>query len=120
MDDREIFMSVLAEIAPEAICITAVNGKEALDKLTSQQVDPDIIFLDLNMPLMNGSQFLKAINGHELFRKVPIVILTTSSDQHTRNEVLKLGARDFVTKPDKLAEWESILNRTLKEFTGEN
>lgn len=116
MDDREIFMNVLEGIAPEAICETAINGQEAFDKLTAKQVNPDIIFLDLNMPLMNGSQFLEAINGHNGFSHIPIVILTTSSDPKTKEEVMKLGASEFITKPDKLAQWESTLLRTLNDF----
>lgn len=116
MDDREIFMSVLEEIAPEVVCETAINGQDAFDKLTTKQVKPDIIFLDLNMPLMNGSQFLKAITSHNGFSHIPIVILTTSSDPQTKEEVMQLGAREFITKPDKLAQWESPLRRALNEF----
>lgn len=120
MDDREIFLSVLEDIAPEAVCETAINGQEAFDKLTAKQVNPDIIFLDLNMPLMNGSQFLKAINGQNGFSHIPIVILTTSSDPKTKEEVMKLGASEFITKPDKLAQWELTLQRTLNDFVRNN
>src|SRR5688572_1637121 len=57
-DDREICLSVLQTILPEASYIIATNGEDALQKLNNGNASPDLIFLDLNMPLMNGKQFL--------------------------------------------------------------
>jgi CheY-like chemotaxis protein len=114
-DDREIFLAVLETIAPACQCITAVNGQDALEKLISKKIDPDIIFLDLNMHLMDGSQFLSAIKQVQFKKAIPIIVLTTSSDKATRARVLQLGATQFVTKPDTFFDWERVLKEQLQD-----
>ena len=64
-DDKEIFMAALQEINTEVACITADNGYDALNKIKTKQANPDLIFLDLNMPLMNGQVFLKKLREYE-------------------------------------------------------
>lgn len=85
----------------------------ALEKLAGYR--PDIIFLDLNMPLMNGRQFLQKVKQMKDFRSIPVVILTTSSDRESIVETRRLGATDFLTKPDKLSGWEKLLSKILKD-----
>ena len=112
IDDQEIFCTVIDSIAPWWRCVTAVNGQKALTMLQSNEVSPDIIFLDLNMPLMNGHQFLQEINRQKIISDIPVIVLTTSADPNTKAAILELGAKRFITKPDKFSEWE----RVLKEF----
>jgi DNA-binding NarL/FixJ family response regulator len=118
-DDQEIFINALLKINPAIKNISACNGKDALDKLRVADVKPDIIFLDLNMPLMNGRDFLKAISGKEYYRQIPIIILSTSSDSDTIAETIQLGAKEFITKPVSYADWEKILKVVLAEYYGE-
>jgi len=114
LDDQEIFCTVIDAIAPAWKCITAVNGEKALLMLQSDGVLPDIIFVDLNMPLMNGRQFLQEVNKLGMTKIIPIIVLTTSSDHSTKTAVLQLGAKEFITKPDKFSEWEEVLGRFVK------
>ena len=116
VDDQEIFLSVLEEITPSIQCITATNGQEALQKLTSHEVEPDIIFVDLNMPLMNGKQFLEACTALDGCEKIPVIILTTSSDKKSIEETLRMGASDYITKPDKFSVWGSVIKEKLRAF----
>ena len=111
---REIFLALLETIAPACQGITAVNGRDALNKLISKTVDPDIIFLDLNMPLMDGCQFLAAFKQVHFQKAIPIIVLTTSSNKATRDRVLELGATEFVTKPDTFLDWERVLKEQLQ------
>ena len=113
VDDQEIFCTVIDSIAPSSKCVTAIYGQSALAMLQSGEVTPDIIFLDVNMPLMNGRQFLHEANQAELIRNVPVIVLTTSADQRTKSEVLDMGAARFITKPDRFSEWEAILKQIL-------
>jgi CheY-like chemotaxis protein len=113
VDDQEIFCTVIDVIAPSSRCITAINGQSALAMLRSGEVNPDIIFLDVNMPLMNGRQFLQEANQAKLLNNVPVIVLTTSSDHKTRTDVLDLGATRFITKPDRFSEWETILKQVI-------
>jgi len=111
-DDREFFLAVLETIDESIRCETAENGSVALRNLTDGHRMPDLIFLDLNMPVMNGKQFLKEIKKHEHLENIPVIILSTSSDQATISETARLGAVDFITKPNKL----SLLETRLKEI----
>ena len=115
-DDREIFLSVVQSIVPEANYTIAQNGEDALQKLNHNSVVPHLIFLDLNMPLMNGKQFLMEIKKYENLNSIPVVILSTSSDQASIKDAMDLGARDFVTKPDRYSAWEQALKNVLNNF----
>lgn len=115
-DDQEIFISALGKISPAIRNISAYNGQDALDKLSASKEKPDIIFLDLNMPLMNGREFLQAISGNEWYQQIPIIILSTTSDSDTISETIQLGAKEFITKPASYSDWETILKVVLKEF----
>lgn len=115
-DDQEIFLSVVQEIGPSIRCFTAANGSEALRKLMTAEVKPDLIFVDLNMPLMNGKQFLTECNLLDGFQSIPVIVLTTSSDRKSIEETLKLGASDYITKPDKFSGWGAIIKEKIAVF----
>ena len=113
-DDRDFFLEVLSTTHPSIKCATAVNGEDGLNWLIGQKTHPDLIFLDLNMPLMSGQQFLHAVKRHDSLSDIPIVILSTSSDQATKDNVMKLGATAFITKPDKISNWTKTIGEFLK------
>jgi CheY-like chemotaxis protein len=116
VDDSEIFRAVMEVIAPSCHCVTAVNGQVALGILNGGKVSPDIIFLDLNMPLMNGRQFLQEINCMKVVQNIPIIVLTTSADMSTKATMLESGAKEFITKPDRFSEWEMALRQVIKNL----
>jgi CheY-like chemotaxis protein len=113
-DDQEFFCSALEAVSPGSQCITAVNGHQALEMLRTGRVKADVIFLDLNMPLMNGFQFLEEIKKSPEFTEIPIIVLSTSSDQISKQKSLRLGARNFLTKPHKFSDWEDIVKKQLQ------
>ncbi|MGZ4981454.1 MAG: response regulator [Methylobacter sp.] len=81
-----------------------VDGREGLDFLnrTEKYIDaprPDLIFLDLNMPRMNGCEFLTVIKADEQFKSIPVVVLTTSDVEKDVVQSYQLGATSFITKP---------------------
>jgi CheY-like chemotaxis protein len=108
-DDQEIFLTALSGISGSAKCTTFSNAREALEKLAKKHVNPDVIFLDLNMPLMNGQQFLTEIKKIETLKNIPVIIFSTSSQSSTKQQTKELGAYDFITKPDTFAELVQIL-----------
>lgn len=103
-DDQEIFALALEEIFRSYTCVTAKNGVEALEKLRSGNVKPDYIFLDLNMPRMNGKQCLAEIRKESVLNKIPVIIYSTSSESHHMEQMITMGASAFVTKPPVIAE----------------
>jgi len=101
IDDQQIFAEALSEIDDSINLLTAFSGLEALDTLReSTSRLPDLIFLDLNMPKMNGKQFLKEMKSNSTLANIPVVIYTTSSAKTDKDETLELGAQGFIVKPD--------------------
>jgi len=78
----------------------ANNGEEALHYLTDDSTEkPCIILLDLNMPKMNGIEFLKIIKENEHLRMIPVVVLTTSQEERDRAESFMNNAAGYMIKP---------------------
>ena len=78
----------------------ALNGLEALDIL-SRESNFDLILLDINMPVMNGIQFMEKLKKENIHRQVPIVVISTEGREEDTLRALKLGAWGYVVKPFK-------------------
>lgn len=76
------------------------NGKEALQYLQNKQnKEPCVILLDLNMPETNGTEFLKIAKADEALKKIPVVVLTSSTEEYDVIETFKLGVAGYIIKP---------------------
>ncbi|QJB33907.1 response regulator [Chitinophaga oryzae] len=116
IDDRMIFGDVLKELVPDIIYNEAINGEDALAKLEAGLV-PDLIFLDLNMPRVDGKQFLAELRQITHLRHIPVIIYTTSSHESDKKETRALGASYFITKPNSLHELNQLLKGILEHTT---
>jgi CheY-like chemotaxis protein len=104
-DDRDLFCDALNIVDRTINCLMARNGEEALNGLKSEVFPrPDLIFLDLNMPRINGVQCLREIKSHPVFQLIPVVIYTTSKVTGDKQITKELGAIYFITKPSSLRE----------------
>jgi CheY-like chemotaxis protein len=98
----------------------AKNGKDALDFLFKRESfkdveKPDLVLLDLNIPIFSGMEVLKEVRQHPILKKMPIIILTTSSNPIEINKANEYQANSFVTKPIDMTEiLKTILS--LEEF----
>src|SRR6478609_2341852 len=90
-EEIELFCFALKEIDSSIRCVTASNGEEALAILERHE-KPALIFLDLNMPLFDGHQVLTELKRNNKLKNVPVVIYSSTDDEQSKNEVLKLGA----------------------------
>jgi CheY-like chemotaxis protein len=115
-DDQAVFALALEELAPSFKCVTAKDGIEALEKLRGRHVKPDCIFLDLNMPRMNGKQCLNEIRKESHLGKIPVVIYTTSSEIRDKELMLSMGASAFVTKPPVMQELVASLKEVFAQL----
>lgn len=88
------------------------DGAEALDEMIVEK--PDLIILDLMMPVMDGFQFLEAKN--KLGDKTPVVVLSARSDSDSINRALKLGAKDYITKPFSASDLENKIRVFLPKL----
>jgi CheY-like chemotaxis protein len=112
-DDQEIFLSAVRDISDVVRFTTFFSGIEALENLSQSAIRPDVIFLDLNMPVMNGQQFLVAIKKDPNLKDIPVIIFSTSSQPSAIQTVKELGAADFITKPGLFNELVNILRPLL-------
>ena len=115
LDDQEIFSIALDEIEQKVNCVFANDGIEAIQKLSNEPYfAPDYIFLDLNMPRMNGKQCLAEIKKIHRLSHIPVIIYSTSADNKFINETEQLGATAYFTKPSSISELAKKLAQFLK------
>lgn len=110
-DDQAIFCEAVKVIAPHAHCDLADNGKEGLRLLNSYGTLPDVIFLDINMPIMDGRQTLKSIKQTPEFKSLPVVMYSTSSNQLEIDAFRLMGAQYLV----KATSFDDLV-RSLRRF----
>ena len=122
-DDRLMINEAFMENNMPAGIVFFENGAELLDYLysfddTAERTLPDLILLDLNMPKMDGKAVLSRLKLHNLYKDIPVVILTTSRSKEEETNVLNMGASGFFTKPSSFTELvaitESIASRWIQ------
>lgn len=110
-DDRHFFKEAVKDINPAFICLEAEHGADAIDKLNDLTELPHYIFLDLNMPVMDGEKCLKELKKDERFKNIPVIIYSTSINNRVVTELRQLFASDFLFKPlDIFRLPEEIIN----------
>ena len=115
-DDRLFIKKAIDEAGIQGRVDFVPDGKSLIEKLTEQYDGhlPDILLLDLNMPFMDGLEVLKVLREHEDIRDLPVIILTTSSEQTDIDRCYSLGAKFFVTKPDSFYELVEVARTFYK------
>lgn len=90
--------------------IDAMNGQEAHELLTANN-DIDLILLDINMPVMNGVQFLEKAQPLGIASRIPIIVISTEGKEADTIRGLKLGARGYLTKPFQPAALHEMIDK---------
>lgn len=116
-DDREIFQESLTSLNLNLNFVEAKNGAEALKKLEEPNFQkPDLIFLDLNMPIMDGRQFLREVKKNSRYNDIPVIIYSTSSNEIDLRFAKENDAAMFMTKQYSLDLLKSELHTTIHTF----
>jgi len=97
--------------------IEANNGEEALKALEQKDNLPEIILLDLNMPKINGIEFLKILKADDRLKYIPTIILTTSNNTRDLLECYKIGIAGYVLKPLKYEDYVSKIDNLLSYWS---
>ncbi len=119
-DDTALFREALEDVDPAIICYCAQDGQAALDILENKSLQkPQIIFLDINMPGMNGWECLVELKKNADFKDIPVFIYSTSSHRREANIALGLGADCFFTKPIEFLELKNILKTLVANVDGD-
>jgi CheY-like chemotaxis protein len=107
------FNRVIKTLSYNHKIIEAHNGEEALEILKVKKIIPDIILLDLNMPKLNGLEFLKILKSDATLKYIPAIILTTSGNQKDLLECYKTGIAGYVLKPLKYEDYTERIKKLL-------
>ncbi len=91
------------------------NGEEALVYLDKAETLPAIIFLDINMPRMNGLEFLEKVKGDDRYRRIPVIILTTSQEDQDRYKSFDLHAAGYMIKPVDYEQFIKLM-QTIQNY----
>jgi len=114
-DDYEATMRAFKRTNLKNPIQRAASGEEALSKLRGGESRPGLILLDLNMPGLDGRRILAILKSDQVLRKIPVVVLTTSSDERDIEECYALGANTYIQKPVDLDGLFAAVQR-LKEY----
>ena len=112
-EDRDVFQQAVAKTAPYTICHFAEDGEDAIKMLSDVSNIPDYIFLDINLPKMNGIKFLRVIKNSTGLNGIPVIVFSTSKNPLDRLQSLDLGAIDFISKPDKFSTYCEVLKKFI-------
>jgi CheY-like chemotaxis protein len=111
-DDALLLTEALHDNLPSCKCIHASDGIAALNCIATE-VNPDIVFLDLNMPLKDGINCLKDIHNNNLLPTTPIIICSTSSNINDIKACEEYGASFYIIKPASFIEFNKIITQAI-------
>jgi CheY-like chemotaxis protein len=114
-DDAELFKEALSEIDASIAFEHYEDSKEGLKTLLEKRnALPDLIFLDINMPIVSGWQCLTEFKKTEHLKAIPVIMFTTSSQQREKELAEELGASGFITKPNEFNTLKDLLTSILR------
>lgn len=119
-EDLTLFCEAAVEIDSGIKFLEARDGMEAWTMLAQTSVLPDYIFLDINMPKMNGKEFLTRAKKDTRIKNIPVIMYSTTSQTKEIEECYKLGAYDFLIKPPTLEKLRSDLMSIFVEAKRSN
>jgi len=115
-DDHEFFLEAVKEIDSSIKCSFSFDGEKALGKLQKLKDSelPDLIILDTNMPKLTGKQILIELKGDPVLKSIPVIMYSTFFASSENEELLKLGAVNYLAKPSKFDDFKTALIKILK------
>jgi CheY-like chemotaxis protein len=113
-EDQELFIDALDEAQVPSEVTTVENGQELLDTLRDEtQPNPDMIFIDINMPVKGGKEALEEIKKDEGLREIPAVMLSTWNHPADIEDAFEKGANLYVQKPSSFAGFVLVLKKVF-------
>lgn len=112
--NEQVFLSRALNSIYSCEVITADNGQQGLEKILMEQ--PDLAFLDVAMPLMDGIEMLEILRIQYSQIKIPIIALTAKSDSMTLNKLLTLNVDEYLLKPINIEQITSKMEKVLSKY----
>ncbi len=115
LDDQEIFLMCLKKVDQDINCVAVHDGVEAISLLKSDAgYVPNYIFIDVNMPKLNGIECLKIIKNMERLQYAKIFMYSTTSEKSVLTQSRALGADDYIVKPSSPVELKEKLSKIFE------
>ena len=115
VEEFEIFCEALKTFNTVCKCLHVYDGQEAFDLLNNKlTILPDYIFLDINMPVMNGMECLQKIKAEPKLRDIPVIVYSTTSNPFEMGIYRNLGAAEFIVKPSSFIKLVNILRQFVE------
>ena len=114
-DDADFFIEAINSLHPNLSCKTETNPVKALEFLNSTEILPDLIFLDYNMPILNGSEFLEEMRESSRLKEIQVIIYSSYCETAAEHLSIITGSERFMTKPDTFTELVDVLRKILIE-----
>lgn len=112
VDDASSMRKLVSLVLDKEFDLTiACNGQEGLDAIQTEQFD--VILSDINMPVMNGLEFLEKLRANDAYKFVPVLMMTTEASQEMKAKGKELGATGWIVKPFDPEKLASVINRVL-------
>lgn len=121
IEDHHILMDYfMASGLEDSVCFLE-NGQKLLEYLEriSDDLLPQLIVLDLNMPILNGTQTLQTLKKSARLRNIPVIIYSTSDNEQERRKSLNFGAIDYLVKPNTFAEGQVMVDKFINFIPGQ-
>jgi CheY-like chemotaxis protein len=121
LDDQDLIKRGLRDCKVEVEINSVYNGLQLMDYLLKREAykgsteTPDLILLDLNMPLMDGLEVLREIKAHDALTKIPLYVITTSRNKDHRKMAIEMGASGFYSKGSSSKDIRRIMHEICKE-----
>jgi len=114
-DDRQFFADALQSLEMNTELVLLTDGQECIEYLSERENGlPELIFLDLNMPVMNGVECLAAIRGKLGLKKIVVIIYSTSSSYQDIEDTFDKGANVYITKPTSFTDLKISLRQVIE------
>ncbi len=113
-DDADVFIEAINSLDRNITCTAQTNPIKALEYLASLEILPDLIFLDYNMPVLNGNEFLEKMRVVERLAVIPVIVYSTYSLVAAETLCIVHKNEQYITKPDNFNDLKVLLDSILE------
>lgn len=114
-DDADVFIEAIISLDKNISCLAETNPVKALEFLKNAEILPDLIFLDYNMPVMNGNEFLEKMRDVEDLRPIPVILYSSYSENAAEQLSIIHDTERYITKPNSFKELTAVLKSILEQ-----
>jgi len=109
--NRELINGILRTAEDKYEVLMAENGKVGYEMAVKEQ--PDVIFMDMKMPVLDGIEAMKLLQAEETTKRIPVIVVTAFNTPENLENAFKAGAFDYITKPISIGELKSRVSKAI-------